>query len=87
MTEFFIFSCCAGIELEKLEKRKWQPTWKFIDDSERVAPLNLPVPLQSPAVLNNLPDFKTKSNFFKVLGLRTVPGQMRQGKLALTSTL
>ncbi|KAJ3649104.1 hypothetical protein Zmor_020865 [Zophobas morio] len=78
VTEFFIFSCCAGIELEKLEKRKWQPTWKFIDDSERVAPLNLPVPLQSPAVLNNLPDFKTKSNFFKVLGLRTVPGQMRQ---------
>jgi hypothetical protein len=70
----------SDVELEKLERRKWQPAWNVSVDAgeERLVPLNLPVPLQSPSVLNSLPDYRMKSNFLQILGLRNVPVQTRQ---------
>jgi hypothetical protein len=80
----------SDVELEKLERRKWQPAWNVSVDAgeERLVPLNLPVPLQSPSVLNSLPDYRMKSNFLQILGLRNVPVQTRQGEiLSLISIL
>lgn len=81
----FIFHIFSDVELEKLERRKWlQPcNWDFKKEN-RIVPLDLPVPLQSPSVLNNLPDYRLKTNFLESLGLRNISLQARQGKHGFT---
>ncbi|KAL3286938.1 hypothetical protein HHI36_001423 [Cryptolaemus montrouzieri] len=76
-----------SIEVQKMERRKWhqmQTLTELRDGEEelekKVYPLNLPVPLKSPSVLNYMTDFKKKSNFLQVLGLSTVPARIRDGK-------
>lgn len=68
--------------MEKLARRKWlNPCSLRIskEDEEKIAALNLPVPTKSPALLNLLPDFKMKSSFFRMLGLKAVPSHVQQG--------
>lgn len=66
-----------------MSRRKWLNPCNIRtpnEDDEQITPLNLPVPSKSPTLLNLLPDFKMKSNFFKLLGLKTVPSHLRQGR-------
>lgn len=73
----------ADVELEKLGRRKWlQPCNLEFKNEDRIVPLDLPVPLQSPSVLNNLPDYRLKTDFFASLGLRNIPLQRREGKMS-----
>lgn len=70
------------MELEKLERRKWQPQWYHIEDVlDKKDVLDLPVPSSSPSVLNNTHDYQQKSNFLHSLGLRFVPSNIRNGKI------
>ncbi|XP_045460956.1 uncharacterized protein LOC123671254 isoform X2 [Harmonia axyridis] len=73
-----------SIEIEKLEKRKWQQVVTIADhrdqqsqSEKKVCSLNLPVPSKSPSVLNYSTDYRKKSNFLQVLGLNTVPARVR----------
>lgn len=76
-----MFSYFLAIELQKLERRKWQPSWQVLDESENNEILDLPVPSQSPSVLNSCHDSQYKKSFLKLLGLRYVPPHIRDGKL------
>lgn len=70
-----------SVELKKLERRKWTSSLNNIIINEvksDIVPLNLPVPSKSPSLLNLLPDYRKKSNFLQMLGLKTVPTQLRQ---------
>lgn len=66
--------------MKKLEKRIWPPQWYYLKDKrEDKVTLDIPVPCKSPSILNSSPDYKTKTNFLEVLGLKTVPAPVRQG--------
>lgn len=67
------------MELAKLERRKWQPCRKVLDDNCKEDTLDLPVPSQSPSVLNSIHDSQPKNHFLKILGLRSVPSHFRDG--------
>ncbi|KAK9873859.1 hypothetical protein WA026_002216 [Henosepilachna vigintioctopunctata] len=69
-----------SLELQKLERRKWLQVQQSDDNNEsdrKVCPLNLPVPSNSPSILNHTTDYKKKSNFLQVLGLSNVPVRTR----------
>lgn len=74
-----------GIELEKLERRVWNPQWYHVkEEEESVSALDLPVPSSSPSVLNGVPDFKNKAGFLGLLGLKTTSANDRQGMENIT---
>lgn len=76
-----LFNLFVAIELEKLERRKWQPQWYHIEDVlDKANVLDLPVPSSSPSVLNTTQDYQHKSNFLHTLGLTFVPPNIRKGK-------
>lgn len=77
--DLFYFLVLA-VELQKLERRKWQPSWQVLDESAKDDILDLPVPSQSPSVLNSCHDSQYKNNFLKILGLKYVPPHIRDGK-------
>ncbi|XP_060536749.1 uncharacterized protein LOC132708424 isoform X2 [Cylas formicarius] len=68
------------LEVQRIEKKHcFAPlTIETESDEKKLLPLNLPVPLKSPSVLNLMPDYKLKSHFLQLLGLRKVPHQLRQ---------
>lgn len=83
---FFLFvyepKCFAAIEVRKLERRKWfTPGLLREKEDEKILPLNLPVPSKSPSILNMVPDFKSKKLFLRLLGLKNVNTDARQGSL------
>lgn len=70
----------SEIELKKLERRKWAPPvlqFKHEVVASRTDRLELPVPFESPSLLNRSADFPRKAGFFHGIGLRTVNTRQR----------
>lgn len=82
MPRFVLINCIyliVAVELEKLERRKWQPPWKSLETNTKNDILDLPVPSQSPSVLNTCHDSQQKNYFLNLLGLKNVPSYIRNG--------
>lgn len=68
------------VNFEKLKRRKWQSPWKCLEESKSKIndTLDLPVPSQSPSVLNTTSDRHHKNDFLQLLELRTVSPIIRE---------
>ncbi|XP_017770563.1 PREDICTED: uncharacterized protein LOC108558232 isoform X2 [Nicrophorus vespilloides] len=67
------------LELSKLEKSIWKPKVDLIITEENYdsIPIDLPVPSESPSILNFTDDFPHKMGFLQLLGLKTVQKKHR----------